>query len=278
MTTISLFIVSVAAVTALGCGSSVDPEQPKNDLPPVTTPPDNEPLPTRTLIQRSVLSGSPQNLLLNIGFSASGWGHFTTFFDGAYSPVQITTRTFSRAPESVTAPVGIFKDPAADDTKSKAMTSVCSFLGGKGPFIARIWVSRSNVAGEPSELADDPAVFRAALTTGGLPEGKAYDLSRKEEKVIGGRTWQLFEARVDAELPSTSFFTLRFGRRGGGFMVTAPEVVALGLMPPGDSKMSLSAPHRARAVSFEEGAAIGGYLRQPHRLTGVSGLSRAAAP
>lgn len=182
------------------------------------------------------------------------------------SLAQITTRTFSLAPASVTAPVGIFKDPAADDVKSKGMVSVCSFLGGKGPFVARVWISRSNAAGDPIELEEDPLVFRASLTTGGFPEGKAYDLARKDQTTLGKRTWVLFESKVEADLPSTAFFNLKFGRKGGGYMATAPEVLAVNLLPPGDSKMSFVAPIAARAVLPDEALAIAAYIRQPHQL------------
>ncbi len=257
---------TLLTLALVGCGSSVKPEQP-NELPPVQTPPDPTPQPAvRTIIHRPLLSGSPQNLLLDVGFRDSGWGHFTTFFDSGSAMAQVTSRTLSLAPASVTAPVGVFKDPSGDDVKSRGMISVCSFLGGKGPFVARVWVSRSNAAGDPIDLEEDPLVFRAALTTGGYPEGKAYDLARKDQKTLGKRTWILFESRVDAELPSTAFFNLKLGRKGGGYMVTAPEVIAVSLLPPADSKMSLAFPVAARAVLPDEAAAIAAYIRQPHPL------------
>jgi hypothetical protein len=260
---ITLFALSLGVVA---CGSSSEPEQPKSDLP---TDPGSQPQPqpaVRTLINRPLLSGSPLNLVLDQGFRDSGWGHFTTVYDNLSGQLTPTQRTFSLSPVSVTAPVGIFKDPAATDEKSKGFTSLCSFLGGKGPFVARVWVSRSSVAGAPLPLEDDPAVFRTSITTGGLPEGKAYDLARKEEKLLGDRTWILFEGTIDAELPSTAFFNLKFGRRGGGFMVTAPEVLATALLPPAGKTMALQLALRARTVLPEESSAIAAYVRQPHQL------------
>lgn len=263
MKTIAMATLTLAIA---GCGSSAKPEQP-NELPPVQTPPDPSPQPAvRTIIHRPLLSGSPQNLLLDIGFRDSGWGHFTTFYDSGSALAQVTSRILSLAPASVTAPVGVFRDPSGSDEKSRGMISVCSFLGGKGPFVARVWVSRSNAAGEPIELEDDPLGFRAALTTGGYPEGKAYDLTRKDQKTLGNRTWILFESKVEADLPSTAFFNLKLGRKGGGYMVTAPEVLALNLLPPVDAKMSLTLPAAARAVLPDEAAAIAAYVRQPHPL------------
>jgi hypothetical protein len=259
---ISLFAIALLA----GCGSSSEPEQPKNNTP---SDPGPQPQPTpaaRTLVMRPLLAASPQNLLLDIAFRESGWSHFTSFFDNFASQLSPSSRTFSLSPASVTAPVGIFKDPNADDVKSRGMNSIASFLGGKGPFVARVWASRSNIAGEPIELENDPAVFRTSITTGGYPEGKAYDLARKEEKVLGARTWVLFEGRIEAELPSTAFFNLKFGRRGGAFMVTAPEVIAEALLPTGDKAMSMITKVTGRAILPDESAAIAAYVRQPHQL------------
>lgn len=199
-------------------------------------------------------------------FRSRGWGHFTTML-GTASLATVTSLTLSVAPASVTAPVGVFMDPTATDEKSRVLTSLCSFLGGRGPFIARIWISRSNIAGEPIELVDDPSVFRAAITQEGMiGSGKAYDLTRKDEKVLGKRTWILYETKIDAQLPATAFFTMVFGRSGGAFMATAPEVVALNLMPPADTAMSLELPAKVRALTTDERAAMDFYVRQPHPL------------
>jgi hypothetical protein len=257
--------LTVAAVLLAGCGSSVQPEQPKEEAPPVVTTPE-QPKASRTIVNRPLLGTSPHNLLLDIAFREAGWGHFTSFFDGASSQYNASSRTFSLSPLSVTAPVGVFKDPAATDEKSKGIMSIASFLGGKGPFVARVWVTRSNVAGSPLSLDEDPTTFRAAITTGGFPEGKAYDLARKNEKTIGDRTWFLFEGQIDGDLPSTAFFNLKFGRKGGAFMVQAPEVIAKNLLPPGDTAMAMKASITPRAVTFEESAAVAAYLRQPHQL------------
>lgn len=257
--------LTLAIALSVGCGSSSEPEQPAQA--PVIAPPETvTPKAVRTIVHRPLLAGSAQNLLLDIAFREPGWGHFTTIFDTGYSQVAVASKTLSLSAASVSAPVGIFKDPAATDDKSKGMVSVASFVGGAGPFTARVWISRSTVAGAPAELLDDASEFRASITTGGIPEGKAYDLTRKDEKVVGNRTWVLFEARVEATLPSTAFFNLKFGRRGGAYMVQAPEVIALNLLPPGDTPMAMKVSVPARTVTFEESAAVAYYLRQPHQL------------
>lgn len=261
----SLVLLSLFSLSAIGCGSSQEPQQPDNTLVPDATPAPT-PEPKRTLVQRTLLPGAPQNLLLDITFRDSGWGHFTSLFDGGASQPQVGSRTFGLSPAGVSAPIAIFKDPSGDDAKSKGMSSIASFLGGKGPFVARVWISRSNAAGEPIILDADPAVFRCAITTGGLPEGKAYDLARKDEKVVGARTWVLFEGRVDDDLPGTAFFNLKFGRKGGGFMVQAPEVVPLKLLPEGPTTMSSPFIVKSRALLPEEHEAIAFYRRQPVQL------------
>ena len=257
------------AALVVGCGSSVQPEQPKVETPTVT-PPETTPNAVRTIVTRPLLAGSPNNLLLDTTFRDQGgfsWGHFAGLYDGGAALATATSRTLSLSPESVSAQVGIFKDTTATDEKSRGITSLSTFLGGKGPFLARVWVSRSNVAGAPIDFEDDPTVFRASITTGGLPEGKAYDLSRKTEKKIGERTWWLYETKVDDDLPSTAFYNLKFGRKGGAFMVQAPEVVAVNLLPPSDGAMALKPALKPRMVTFEESAAIAWYLRQPPKLT-----------
>lgn len=253
----------------VGCGSSPEPTQADRTIvpaPPSGPADDAGVTAKRTLVSRGLLSGAPQNLLLDITFRDSGWGHFTSIFDGGASQPTITARVFSQSPAGVSAPVATFKDPAATDIKSKGITSIASFLGGKGPFAARVWVSRTDPAGAALPLEEDPLVFRCALTTGGLPEGKAYDLARKAEQTFGGRTWVLFEGQIDADLPGTAFFNLKFGKKGGGFLVQAPEVVPLALLPAGPKTMSLPVGSKARALLPEEYEAIAFYQRQPVQL------------
>jgi hypothetical protein len=253
----------VALSASLGC-STVESEP--RAQPADVGVEDSAPVSVRTLVERPLLATLPQNLLLDISFREAGWGHFTSFYEANYSQFTPAYRIYSLTPASVSAPTAIFRDPSGDDIKSRGIVSISSFLGGKAPFIARIWASCSNAAGDPIELGDDATVFRAAITTGGLPEGKAYDLARKDQRTIGGRTWVLLETRIDTELPNPSFFNLKFGKKGGGFMVTAPEVIALALLPAGDPQLSFERPARARALLPEEAGAIAAYVRQPHQL------------
>jgi len=244
-----------------GCGFSDERLQPQPAHEIVDAgPPDPEPTPKRTLIERSLLPGAPQNMLLDVTFRDQGWGHFTSFVSGGMSQPTIVSRISSLSPAGVTAPVAAF------DAKTKGVTSIASFLGGPGPFVARVWISASNATNDPILLEADNAVFRCAITTGGLPEGKAYDLARKDEMIVGARTWVLFEGRVDEGLPGTAFFNLKFGKTGGGFLVQAPEVVPQKLLPAGDSTKSFSLPNKARALLPEEWEAIAFYKRQPVQL------------
>lgn len=266
----SLRITALVSLFALvGCGSSEEPKLPDNTITPDAGAGDDAiaPTPKRTLVSRGLMPGAPQNLLLDITFRDSGWGHFTSIFDGGMSQPTVGGKISSLSPAGVSAPVAVFKDPAATDEKGKGISSIASFLGGKGPFVARVWVSRTNVAGDGIDLDPDTTVFRTAITTGGLPEGKAYDLARKDEKSIGGRTWVLFEGRVEDDLPGTAFFNLRFGKKGGGFLVQAPEVVPVALIPTeGATPMALPFGVKARALLPEEWEAMAFYRRQPVQL------------
>ncbi len=264
--------VSHALATALlfvvGCGSSTEPQP----SPAEATQPDAGPVdtgthapPVRTMTTRSLLPGAPQNMLLDWSFRDVGWGKFLGLYDGFSAQYVAQSRTFSLSPAGVTAAVAIFEDNLATDEKSRGITAVAPFVGGKGPFRARGWVSKSTAAGAPAELVDDRLVFRASITTGGIPEGKAYDLARVSQQTIGDRVWHLFEATIDQDL-ETGFFNLRFGRKGGGFMVQAPEIVPVGLLPSGDSTLSLRVSALPRAVDADELAAARAYARQPIQL------------
>lgn len=265
-TTIAL---GLATLFVVGCGSSAEPQQP---APAAATPADDAGVdtgsnaaPVRTMVTRSLLPGAPQNMILDWTFRDAGWGKFLSLYDGLSAQYTAQSRILGVAPAGVTAPVAIFKDNTATDEKSKGITSICPFVGGKGPFLARVWVSKSTAAGAPAELVDDKLVFRASITTGGIPEGKAYDLARVSQKTLGDRVWHLYEAKIDTSL-ETGFFNLRFGRKGGGFMVQAPEVVPVGLLPSGDSAMSLAVSAAPRAILEEELAAARAYARQPIQL------------
>jgi hypothetical protein len=264
----SLFALLVVGF-AVGCDSGSDSSSDQANQTPsdagsdTATPP--EPAPVRTLVTRSLLPGAPQNLILDWTFREAGWGKFLSLYEGAFSQYTVPSRVLGPTPAGVTAAVGIFRDSNATDEKSRGIVSICSLLGGKGPFLAKVWVSKSNVEGAPLEFAEDPLEFRAAITTGGLPEGKAYELARKSSTKIGERTWYLYEARVEADLP-TSFFNLRFGRKGGQFQVQAPEVVPLGLLPAGDTTKSFTFATAPRLVDAVELAAMREYAKLPVQL------------
>ncbi len=261
----SLLAVLAPLLVAVGCGSSVEPQPHAHPAPAPAAVENDAGVAPRSLKTGSLLPYSPQNLLLDVTFREGGWGHFNSFYDGNFNPLTTPSRIFSDSPGGVGAPVGVFKDSSATDEKSKALVSLASFLGGKGPFVAHVWVSRSNVAGAPVELPNDPLYFRAAVAGDVGSTAKGWDLQQKTTRVHGARTWVLYEAKIIDNLPS-GFFVIRFGRLGGQYMVTAPEVVPLSLLPAGDAKMSGELPAVARPALPEEIAAAAAYARQPIQL------------
>lgn len=257
----------------VGCGSSSQPQQKNNPAPDQPASDDagtpDAQTPVRTMKTGTLLPGAPQNLVLDATFRGSGgWGQFMTFNSGFTAQVTLASRQYSASPASLTTPVGILKDTAADDTKGKALVSLCSFLGGKGPFVAHVWATHTTVAGDPLDLPDDATLFHPSISVGEGSGGKAWDLKQIESKVIGGRTWWRYEAKIDEDLPF-GFFNLRTGTKGGAIWVQAPEVVPLGALDAASTGMKTESLHIAmkpRAAEPDEIAAMAAYARQPIQL------------
>jgi hypothetical protein len=264
-------IIPLAVLVLTACGTKQEEPIPAAAAPEPEAPEagvEPPPAPKRTLLRRPLLPTLPQNLLLDGSFRGEGWGQFLNFFDGQQrdGASAISLRTFSRSPVGITTPVVAVRDPSGTDERTRAITAIASFLGGPGPFRARIWVSRTDAAGDPRDFEDDPTVFRAAITTEGYPEGRAYDLARVDSATFGDRTWILFEAIVEAELPS-GFFNLRFGRKGGGYLLQAPEVVPTALLQPTAAALRAGTfVALERALAVDELSAIAAYKRQPLQL------------
>jgi hypothetical protein len=134
-----------------------------------------------------------------------------------------------------------------------------SFQGGAGPFHAKVWVSKSNLAGAPVALTIDAKGMRASITDE-TPDGEAFDLTPVEgaTRVAGGRTWTLLRAEITKPLAYGGFFVLHTGTGGGQFHVAAPEIVAQPLVDGLAATRSTSSPLvvRARAKTSTEKSAI----------------------
>lgn len=275
MSTLLRPIAFFAAVHLLGCGSS-SPRNTQGTAPPAVTSDSGvedtpSPPPVRTLKTATLLPGSSKNLLLDPFFSANSpeWGHFFASFGSGGSSTPFDRRVFGASPGGVGAPIAILKDPAATDTRSKALTFMSSFLGGPGPYQAHIWASSSNAAGEPRAFPAETAAFRVTITAAIGASGSAFDLVRDEgsRTTFGDREWFMFAAKIDASITGGGFFNVRCGTTGGSFQVTLPEIVPTSLLGPGT--MSLERAAVARPMDEEERAMARAYMRIPVRLEGA---------
>ena len=226
-----IFAASFAALAAVGCGTSDEPsgnQAPPTAEPPVEQPPQNAP--GRQLIEGKQLSTSPVNLLADPGFGLAGqqggYGSFLSFYEGGYDQYELETTIDSRSPAGFGGAVALIRPSGATNTKSEAIVLLTSFLGGAGPFHAQLWVSKSDVKGNPVDLPTDGSALKASIADGDPDAGESFDLKPVEgaNRVVGGRTWVLYKADITKPLTSGGFFMIRTGEKGGHIHLAAPEV------------------------------------------------------
>ncbi|MGZ3424060.1 MAG: hypothetical protein ACXVEF_30340 [Polyangiales bacterium] len=251
---------------AIGCGSSSEPQQ--KPLPGGNTTPATDDAGTdtgttavRALKQGHLLPGAPQNLILDATFRDQGWGKFLVL--SGSTTITLASRLFGASPAGPSIAVGILKDPAATDDKSKSLNVLAAFLGGKGPFSVGVWVSRSNVAGDPKDFEADDTVFKTFVSKDG--SSSAFALARTVSQTINGRTWWRYETKIDSDM-AVGYFHLKVGTKGGAVWAQAPEVIALSAIP-GDKTMSLSVAPKTYTLEADDLEAIAAYKRLPIQLS-----------
>lgn len=280
--TVAVCLVFSASIAsgAVGCGSSAEPVPHGSAILPsgpqgsstasATTPPPDDagppPAPVRSMRSGSLLGTSPRNLLLDPSITPQQqgvlyWGHFGLTYDGSFTPLKLDTHPYSDTPAGIGVPVAFVKDASATDTRSRAMSLLSPFIDGPGPYRAQVWLSPSDLAGNPVDLPGDPAAAGATVLSSVGAVVKSYDLvlDPASTRVIGGRTWGAWRAKIDAALPGGGFFQIKLGRLGGQWRVTAPEIVPLSL--DGAAPMKHERAAIAREASEDECAAIEGYGR-----------------
>lgn len=268
-----IFAASLTVVAAVGCGTGG--ENGPNNQPPVAEQPPADPpaatAPGRQLIDGKALPTSPVNLLADPGFGLAGqgggYGSFLAFYEGGYDQYEIETTIDSRSPAGFGGAVGVIRPSGATDKKSEPVVLLTSFLGGAGPFHAQIWVSKSDVKGNPVDVPSD--AVKASIADGDPDAGESFDLKPVEgaNRTVGGRTWVLYKADVTKALTSGGFFTVRTSDKGGRIHLAAPEVTSDQVVVGQAVMRGSAAVAIARAKSPVERAAIAKYRAIPPRLT-----------
>lgn len=275
---LSLIAVASLALLAAACGSTEEepgrPAPPSSEGAPVEEP--NAP-PPRQLVTGRQLSTSPVNLLTDPGFALvdqqTGFGSFLAFYDGTFQPFQLATKMDSQSPAGFGGAVAIVKAAGATDKKSDGVMLLTSFLGGAGPFHARLWVSKSDVKGKPVDLPTDGSAVTASIADGDPDRGESFDLApvSGSARTVGGRTWVLYAVDVAKPLAHGGFFLVRTGEKGGQIHLAAPEVttdqIAVG-QPVLAGPLRFAAKGRPKRAS--ERAAIIKYRSIPPRLVPAS--------
>ena len=276
---LSLVAASAIACLALACGTNDDGNVPK--LPQSSDPiPTEEPAPApppRQLVEGRQLAGSPVNLLTDPGFGLAGqqigFGSFLAFYDGTFEQFELGTTLDSRSPAGFGGAVGLIKAAGATDKKSDPVLLLTSFLGGQGPFHAQVWVSKSDVKGNPVDLPTDGSAVKVSIADGDPDTGETFDLKPVDgaSRSAGGRTWVLLRADITKPLVHGGFFILRTGSKGGQVHIAAPEVTT-DQIAVGQPVMVRGAPFAVagRPHSASERIAIRKYRALPPRLTPAS--------
>ena len=269
---ISAATAVVLAALATGCGAS-EADKGEGGPPPADTAPPPANAPVRQLVDGKALSTSPVNLLADPGFSLvgrqQGYGSFLAFYDGGQRQFELAATLDSRSPAGFGGAVALVRPDKATDKKSQPVILLTSFLGGKGPFHAKLWVSKSNVRGEPVDTPTDGSAVKASIMDGSPEANDAFDLEADPAatRTIGGRTWILLRGDVTKPLENAGFFVVRTGSSGGHIHLAAPEVtsdeITVGQAVKAQAGLKLA---RVRAKNTSERLAIEAYRAIPPRL------------
>ncbi len=270
-------LASLASLALLaGCSTTDDDASIKPAPTAAPAPTDTPPAtPGRKLVDGTALPTSPVNLIADPGFALSGeeagYGSFLALSEGDYSRLDLVTKIDSRSPAGFGGNVATVKPDGATNTSSEPYLVLTAFQGGAGPFRAQVWVSKSDLAGNPVDLTIDPKGIRATLTDE-TPEGDAFDLAPADgiTKKVAGRTWVLLRADVSKTLTYGGFFVIRTGTGGGQFHIAAPQVVAQplvdGIAVTTKSLKTNAATSVPRVKTLAEKSAIASYKARPPRL------------
>ena len=206
---------------------------------------------------------SPQNLLLDPNFSVrfgGGLGNWqpTTFNVMATTAPSYGSWPMSDAPAGIALPVAHLAD-GNGATTSIDLVLLAQVPGGPGPFHLRVWVSTL----DPAASATLPDVAAAVLTS---LTATATDVTEDPAKarVIGGRTWHLFDGIVSQDLTLGAYLAFEFPASKNTWLLQAPEFVPVALESP--AKADAVVPRLfqfARTMTANERQAIIRYVRQP---------------
>ncbi|AKV03420.1 hypothetical protein AKJ09_10083 [Labilithrix luteola] len=281
-------LLNVFATLALGCfGAACSNSSDSGPAPAPTAPVVEQPAPTPTTpTGRQLIDSagptSPVNLIIDPNFAlATGSPSYGAFLAVSESGGLITldTTADSRSPAGFAGNVAIVKAPNATDKRSTGVLLLASFQGGEGPFDAQVWVSKTDLAGNPADVTIDAKGITASITNGTL-DGQAYDLTPVDDErhVAGGKTWVLLRTKVTDPLPYGGYFLVNTGTGGGQFLVARPEIVPQSLAAGVATRsLDVKAVRAPRPLTDAERLAMKRYRAIPQRFV-PAGAAAGARP
>lgn len=271
------------ALALVGCGGDDDAMSlPKPAGSTVTPPPPPPPPPAalRTLGTGTLQPTTTQNLLLDPGFFLTEQGGqiagaFLAVYEQGQGQLQLRVRIDSTSPAGFGGGVVLAKDPKATDEKSRSIQFLAAFTGGKGPFVAKVWVSATDASGAPRAFPEDGGGFEASVLNPAR-QSSAANLVRDPEKTkqVGARTWALYTGQLAPEIVGGGMMIMTTGTKGGGFEFAAPEIVAISAA----NGMSRIPTLALRPLKSSERDAIETYGKIPKRLEPAKAGERSPRP
>lgn len=271
--------LSILALAACGGDDSpyVPPAPPSPTAPP---PPPPGPTPARTQVTGTLLPTTTKNLLLDPGFFLTEQGGqiagaFLAVYEQGQGNLTLRVRVDSTSPAGFAGGVAIAKEPKATDEKARSIQFLAAFTGGKGPFVAKVWVASVDAAGAPRAFPEDGGGFEASILDPGR-QSQAAELQRDDTapRVSGGRTWVRYSGQLPRDLVGGGMMIMTTGTKGGGFELAAPEIVATSAT----TALSRVPVMRVRPMRESERAAVLAYDRIPKRLEAAPAGERAKRP
>lgn len=267
VTSLALPLIACGGDDAVGVG--ITPPAPTGTVAP---PPGTITPPIRTLTEGTLLPTTTQNLLLDPGFALTEdggqiAGAFLAVYEQGQGQLALDVRLDSTSPAGFAGGVVLAKEPKAGAEKSRSIQFLAAFTGGKGPFVAKVWVASVNEAGAPRAFPEDGGGFEATILDPARSSGAgAAVLARDPEKtkVANGRTWVLYQGTLTRDLVGGGMMIMTTGTKGGGFELAAPEIVAVSAVAAGG--LTRGRQMQIRDMRASERAAIATYGRIPKQL------------
>jgi hypothetical protein len=219
---------------ALACGD----DAPAEPLPEPAAPAEETTKPpARTLVEKSVLATSPENLVVDPDFQSlwtpidqTGYGIYESFVQDGEGEVQLAPITPAGASAAV-----LSVTPSGQTRAYLVMT----VIGGKGPLSARVWVSFA-------DGADPPDVEVASLQT---QRGIVLEAEPSTETRVGGTRWVRMSGAITSDLPGLLYVVGSV--RGTPARFLAPEVTSDALAGLGRSVVASSAARASTPAAIE---------------------------